>query len=368
MAFSQFNYYQKLNRFNSNQAGKREREEDNNGEKGGILTYFRRKRTNANVGRLDGEKEGILTYFRRKRTNANVEMLDGEKEGILTYFRRKRTNTNVEMSNGEKGGMLTYERRRKRESNRDGGGERGGGGGISFKEGGALIPVNKERKLSRLSSPQTSFLMPHSTSNRYYLISDMWTEVVKHLGVKEMIILSSTSRWLNSLFSQGYIWKCAFLRDMNIPVSCPESFPWKEIYYSAFDGSHAFNLRHQDGHMHIEWIRLGAFYLSSQFVILRQTLSEPSMVPPVGVCLDISVKIIGMCCLDNARTGIWISGDVHVLDVRHFELFMEEGYKNGTWQYEDIAITIIPYPSAVATSGIFDLTHIRSPNTYRMIT
>ncbi|KAJ3701143.1 hypothetical protein LUZ61_004848 [Rhynchospora tenuis] len=321
MSFSQLTYYQKLNRFNSNQANG-EREEDNNGEKGGLLTYFRTKRANAK--------------------------------------------------------LLTYERRRKREINTDGG---GGGGGISFKEA-AAVPANKERKLARLSSPQTSFRMPHSTVNWYQLNFDLWTEVAEHMGGKELTIISSVSRWFNSLVSQGYLWKRAFLRDMKIPAAYPAAWPdeslsWKEIYASAFDGSHSFSLRHQIWHAHIARIQNGAFYVTAHHMLLTHTLSLPRIPPPAGTAFELSVALCGSCILDNAKTGIWISdyhrvhcpwsnitrGVVHVLDARHFELFLEEGFKNGTWQYEDIAFGIIPYHCDEARGGIFNVARMWSPNT-----
>ncbi|KAJ1685210.1 hypothetical protein LUZ63_016600 [Rhynchospora breviuscula] len=312
MAFSQFNYCQRLNRFNSNQAGKRDREEDNN-----------------------GEKEGILTYFRRKRANAK---------------------------------LLANERRMQRECNRD-----GGGGGISFKEGGSLIPVNNETKLAHGSSP-------HSTVNWHLLNFDMRTEVAKHTGGKEMTIISSVSQWFKKLVSQDDLWKLAFLRDMKIPVDCCVIFPWKEIYGSAFNGSHSFSLRHEFGHAHIARIRHGAFYLTSRHMLLTHTLSIPSTPPPVGILFEYSVAFWGMCILDNAKTGIWISdqhklhcpwsditrGVVDVLDARHLELFLEEGLKNGTWQYEDIAFRIIPYHCVVARGGIFNLARMWSPPTFQI--
>lgn len=59
---------------------------------------------------------------------------------------------------------------------------------------------------------------------------------------------------------------------------------------------------------------------------------------------------------------------MQVLDARHMELFLEEGYLTETWQYEDIGINRIPTPSEAAIGGIFDISHLSSPRTASMIT
>ncbi|KAJ4794608.1 hypothetical protein LUZ62_045854 [Rhynchospora pubera] len=320
---------------------------------------------------------------------------NGEKEGMLAYLKRKQANAK----------LLADERRRKRECNRDGG------------EGGALIPVNKERKLAHGSSPQSSgaLIPPITIDRRYQLNFDLWTDVAKHMGGKEMAIIGSVSQWFKYLISQGFLWERAFLRDMKIPVPCPVIFDWKEIYDSAFNGSHSFSFRLQDKHTHIGFLfvlkntiyifhnktliiltilikihvcnsssackRFGAFYLNSNLVLLTHTLHIPSELPPIGIWLQSSVELFSMCSLNNARTGIWISdhhvvhcqwcsssrGLVHVLDARHLELFLEEGFKNGTWQYQDIGIRIIPCECDTAFAGIFDLSCMGSPNTSRIL-
>ncbi|KAJ1685211.1 hypothetical protein LUZ63_016601 [Rhynchospora breviuscula] len=273
-----FSLLKRLKLFNANLDGNREREEDNNGEKRGILTNFKRKLANAKK-------------------------------------------------------VFTYSRRRKRET--------------------------------------------QSTVDWSLLGSDMWTEVAKHLEAKEMGTICSVSQWLNSQFSEGHLWKIAFLRDMKIADDCHVNASWKEIYASAFNGSHSFILHHAywEGHTQIARRRLGAFSLTSRYVLLTHTLSVPSTLPPV--LIEYSNKILALCILHNARIGIWISdyhrvqglwnnthiGVVYVLDARHCELFLEEGYNNGTWQYEDIAMTMIH--SDVARSGIFNLAHMWSPDNFQ---
>ncbi|KAJ3701285.1 hypothetical protein LUZ61_004990 [Rhynchospora tenuis] len=128
------------------------------------------------------------------------------------------------------------------------------------------------------------------------------------------------------------------------------------------DKIHSFCFRPQ--HKHIDWKRIGAFYLDSPFVVLALIQALPDMPPMPGSDVQTSVNETGMCSLTNVRTGIWIAGrhlfgcPVHkpktctamgqVLDARHVELFLEEDYRNGTWQYEDIFEKIIPGRANIA--------------------
>ncbi|KAJ3701145.1 hypothetical protein LUZ61_004850 [Rhynchospora tenuis] len=190
------------------------------------------------------------------------------------------------------------------------------------------------------------------------------------------------------------------------------------------DGSHSFSFRNQD--KHIAWKRLRAFYIESPFVLLTETLhlpislrppgtylklpielfglswkrlrhfyiespfvhlmqalNLPSWLPPLpGTYLKLSLELFGFCSLDKVRTGIWISEHqvarchcsntcaelVHVLDARHLELFLEEGYKNGRWQYEEIGYDCIPFHQDAAIGAIFDLTRMWSPTTSQILT
>jgi hypothetical protein len=59
---------------------------------------------------------------------------------------------------------------------------------------------------------------------------------------------------------------------------------------------------------------------------------------------------------------------MQVLDARHMELFLEEGYLTETWQYEEIGSNRIPTPSEAAIGGIFDLTRLSSSSTASIIT
>ncbi|KAJ1685212.1 hypothetical protein LUZ63_016602 [Rhynchospora breviuscula] len=117
-------------------------------------------------------------------------------------------------------------------------------------------------------------------------------------------------------------------------------------------------------------------------MLLMRTLNLPSWLPPPpGTYLKLSIEQFGFCSLNKARTGIWISEHqvarchcsntcpelVHVLDARHLELFLEEGYKNGTWQYEEIGYDCIPVHRDIAVGAIFDLTRMWSPTSSQIL-
>lgn len=52
---------------------------------------------------------------------------------------------------------------------------------------------------------------------------------------------------------------------------------------------------------------------------------------------------------------------MQVLDARHVELFLEDGFRNGSWEYEDIGIHRIEKPSDTATGGMFEIKYLTSP-------
>lgn len=54
---------------------------------------------------------------------------------------------------------------------------------------------------------------------------------------------------------------------------------------------------------------------------------------------------------------------MQVLDARHVELFLEEGFKDGSWEYEDIGSHRIAKQSIAAAGAIFDSKHLPDPST-----
>ncbi|KAJ3701288.1 hypothetical protein LUZ61_004993 [Rhynchospora tenuis] len=174
-----------------------------------------------------------------------------------------------------------------------------------------------------------------------------WITIAEKLEARDVAMLRCTNKWFDSVVDLDHIWEKFFLKDMHIRSSRPVSFPWMKIYASAFN-----------------WKRIGAFFLDSPFVVLALIQALPDMPPMPGSDVQTSVNETGMCSLTNLRTGIWIAGrhlfgcPVHkpktctamgqVLDARHVELFLEEDYRNGTWQYEDIFEKIIPGRANIA--------------------
>ncbi|KAF9615824.1 hypothetical protein IFM89_026517 [Coptis chinensis] len=53
---------------------------------------------------------------------------------------------------------------------------------------------------------------------------------------------------------------------------------------------------------------------------------------------------------------------MQTLDARHMELFLIEGYKNGSWDYQEIGYQEINKHIDGTTRGIFDIKHLRDPS------
>ncbi|KAL5999033.1 hypothetical protein ACLOJK_009983 [Asimina triloba] len=54
---------------------------------------------------------------------------------------------------------------------------------------------------------------------------------------------------------------------------------------------------------------------------------------------------------------------MQMLDARHFELFLQEEYKNGAWDYEEIGSRRNEKRFKGAAGGIFDVKYLKSPCT-----
>ncbi|PKA46032.1 putative F-box protein [Apostasia shenzhenica] len=244
-------------------------------------------------------------------------------------------------------------------------------------------PINRSRKrertISSCSSPRFSFLTRHTEFCWYE--EDVWTEVAKYLDGRELIRLAVANRWFNRLIMEDSIWKYACLRELQIPGPRHVSFKWFQLYSSAFDGSHSYCFRQKE--KHIDWMRIGAFLFESPLALLTEQLAMPRMLKQLGEDHEKSIQINGTCILTDIRTGIWIAdlqlvrcpvcnlntceGTMQILDARHSELFLEEGFKNGSWEYEDLGSRRIEKPSKSAAGGIFDYTKIYSPDTAALL-
>ncbi|MFS7930830.1 hypothetical protein Hanom_Chr04g00348841 [Helianthus anomalus] len=71
----------------------------------------------------------------------------------------------------------------------------------------------------------------------------------------------------------------------------------------------------------------------------------------------------GSCILHNIKTGIWIAGTMKVLDARHLELFLNDGFVNESWEYELVGSHDIKRHVNNASGGILDIKHFKSPYT-----
>ncbi|XP_057954939.1 probable F-box protein At3g61730 [Malania oleifera] len=234
----------------------------------------------------------------------------------------------------------------------------------------------RDKSICNCISPRPSFLTPHSSFSWFFFEEDVWTEIAKHLDGKSLVMLGSTSKWFHLLIMEESIWKFACLRELQVPDAGHVSFKWIQLYASAFDGSHSYAFRQQE--KHIDWMRIGAFFLDSSTVLLTEKLSSPPEIPPEGT-MEKMLQSTGSCVLNNIRTGIWIAdlqlvrcpvcdqntcdGTMQTLDARHVELFLSEGYKNGSWEYNLIGSHDIKKHTEGAAGGIFDIKHLEDPST-----
>ncbi|XP_024992806.1 probable F-box protein At3g61730 [Cynara cardunculus var. scolymus] len=205
---------------------------------------------------------------------------------------------------------------------------------------------------------------------------DVWTEIAKYLDGKSLVMLASTSKWFLHVVMDESIWKFACLRDLQVPDCSETSFKWAKLYASAFGGSHSYAFRQKE--KHIDWMRIGAFCFDSSDAFLMENLICPSKLPKEDTVQKM-LNSYGSCVLHNIKTGIWIAdlqlvrcpvcdlntcdGTMQVLDARHLELFLTEGYQKGSWEYKLIGSHDIRKHVDSASGGIFDFKYLKAPST-----
>ncbi|XP_074270521.1 putative F-box protein At3g61730 [Silene latifolia] len=225
-------------------------------------------------------------------------------------------------------------------------------------------------------SPPTSY---SSRAPFSFYEDDVWIEISKYLGGKSLVKLGSTCKWFYKLMSEDCIWKYACLRDLGMPNPGNVSFRWQKIYASAFDGTHSYFFRQQE--KYIEWMRIGAFFMDTPAALVTGKLSWPRRVSMDTI--EKMLKTIGLCVLTNIKTGIWIAdlqlvrcpvcnlskcdGTMQMLDTRHFELFLNEGYQNGSWDYINLGSHETKKHANEATGAIFDLKHLHDASTTEVL-
>ncbi|CAA7029169.1 unnamed protein product [Microthlaspi erraticum] len=68
----------------------------------------------------------------------------------------------------------------------------------------------------------------------------------------------------------------------------------------------------------------------------------------------------GSCIITDIKSGIWIAGTMQTLDARHLELFLNEGYKDGSWEYNLIGSHKLQKDTKAACGAIFDLKNLKA--------
>ncbi|XP_043717304.1 probable F-box protein At3g61730 [Telopea speciosissima] len=234
--------------------------------------------------------------------------------------------------------------------------------------------IRRGSSICSCSSPRSSSINPNSIFSWYE--EDIWTEIAKFLDGISLVMLGATNRWFHHIAMQECVWKFACLRDLRVPQPEHVDFKWNKLYTSAFDGSHSYSFHQQD--KHIDWMRIGAFSFVSTVALLTEKLSSPVAIPQGGGTEQMA-RETGSCVLSNIKAGIWIAdlqlvrcpacnlitceGTMQTLDARHIELFLNEEYKKGSWQYEEIGCHEINKHTDGAMAGIFDMRHLKDSST-----
>ncbi|XP_062088931.1 probable F-box protein At3g61730 [Humulus lupulus] len=236
-------------------------------------------------------------------------------------------------------------------------------------------PMRRAKTICSCSSPSSStFLNAHSTFS--WFEKDLWTEVAKCLDGRSLVMLAATSRWFNRALMEDCIWKYVCMRDLQVPAPCQVSFKWVDLYAAAFDGSHSYHFHHQE--KHIDWMRIGAFSMGSSVALLTERLSFPARIPKEDEAQNFS-ESTGCCVINNIKKGIWIAdlqlvrcpvcdlntcdGTMQTLDARHIELFLNEEYRNGSWEYELVGSHDNKRHADGASGAIFDVKHLQDCST-----
>ncbi|XP_023637996.1 probable F-box protein At3g61730 [Capsella rubella] len=213
----------------------------------------------------------------------------------------------------------------------------------------------------------------HTYQSRFsWFEQDIWTYITRFLDGKSLVMLGATNKWFNKIVMEDTVWRFVCLRDLQVPETFPVSSSWIKIYASAFDGSHSYLSRQKE--KHIDWMRIGAFVLDSRTSLLTESLSGRLKVPREGT-IEQMLHSSGSCVINEIKSGIWIAdlqlvrcpvcdlstcdGTMQTLDARHFELFLSEGYKDGSWEYNLIGSHKLQKDAGAACGAIFDLKHLK---------
>ncbi|KAH0874295.1 hypothetical protein HID58_071657 [Brassica napus] len=242
-----------------------------------------------------------------------------------------------------------------------------------------LAPSNEQKKGKKILRGIRSCVSPRCSASThrpsfFWFEQDAWTYISRFLDGKSLVMLGATSKWFHKTVMEESIWRFACLRDLQVPRPFPVSSSWNKIYASAFDGSHSY-LFHQK-EKHIDWMRIGAFTLDSRMSLLTESLSGQLKVPRVQGTIEQMLQSTGSCIIKDIKSGIWIAdlqlvrcpvcdlstcdGTMQTLDTRHIELFLNEEYKDGSWDYNLIGSHKLQKDTSAACGAIFDLKHVKA--------
>ncbi|XP_073047531.1 probable F-box protein At3g61730 isoform X2 [Primulina eburnea] len=235
--------------------------------------------------------------------------------------------------------------------------------------------LRRARSICCCASPRVSVHVSRQSNVNWFEV-DIWTEIAKFMDGRSLVMLGATCKWFNHTMMEDSIWKFACLRDLQVPDPRNVNFKWIKLYTTAFDGSHSYMFCQQE--KHIDWMRIGAFSIDSHAVLLTESLTGPIRIPKEETAQKM-LQMTGGCILNSIKTGIWIAdlqlvrcpicdldacdGTMQVLDARHIELFLNEGYLDGSWDYELVGSHDINKQADAASGGIFDIEHINDQST-----
>ncbi|KAG4938058.1 hypothetical protein JHK86_044199 [Glycine max] len=193
-----------------------------------------------------------------------------------------------------------------------------------------LPPAARFRRKSG-SAGAKPFALATLLALRFSLLTPLSPEIAKFLDGKSLVMLAATSRWFRRAIMDDGIWKFVCLRDLQVPPPECVAFRWCKLY-------------------------------TSTFAVLAERLILPGKIRN-GETMEKMLRSQGCCVLDNVKTGIWIAGTMQTLDARHIELFLCEGFQNGSWDYQLVGSRDIKKRADGAAGAIFDMKHLKDSST-----
>ncbi|KAK3026598.1 hypothetical protein RJ639_041618, partial [Escallonia herrerae] len=151
--------------------------------------------------------------------------------------------------------------------------------------------------------------------------------------------------------------------DITCPI-CLSEYNAKDTLRCIPNCQHCFHADCIDEWLRMsDWMRVGAFFFDSPFALRTEKLMRPLKLPQVENT-DKMLESCGSSVVKNVRTGIWIAGTMQLLDARHIELFLNDGYEAGSWEYDMIGSHDIRKHQDKASDDIFDQKHLYDKSSF----